>query len=131
MTGLDSNILIRYFQRDDPRQTALAERLIDSRTPDDPGWIAVPVLMELIWVMTRVYKVRRDAVVALLEGLLGSDDLVLEHEERMARAFERYRVGRAEFADYVISECSRDVGCSRTVTFDEIAARDAGMELLK
>jgi predicted nucleic-acid-binding protein len=130
MIAFDSNILIRYFQRDDVRQTAIAENLVDARTPSEPGWIAVPVLMELLWVLSRSYKLRRDSIVEILEKLLESEDLVVADEERVRLALATYRRGRADFADCLIVECARDAGCSRTFTFDEKAARDAGMELL-
>jgi predicted nucleic-acid-binding protein len=41
-----------------------------------------------------------------------------------------YRNTRADFADCLIAASAKAAGCSRTVTFDRIAARDAGMELI-
>lgn len=38
MIGLDTNVLVRYIVRDDPKQTAAATALIEQRcTPDSPG----------------------------------------------------------------------------------------------
>ena len=45
-------------------------------------------------------------------------------------AIEVYRQGNADFTDCMIAVSGRAAGCSRIVTFDHIAARDAGMELL-
>ena len=42
-----------------------------------------------------------------------------------------YRSGNTEFSDCLIAASARAAGCSRTVTFDRIAARDAGMELVE
>ena len=37
----------------------------------------------------------------------------------------------ADFADCLIAVSARAAGCRKTVTFDKIAARDAGMELIE
>jgi predicted nucleic-acid-binding protein len=48
----------------------------------------------------------------------------------VANAVQRFRWGKAEFADCLIAASAQTAGCSRTLTFDRIAARDAGMELI-
>jgi len=58
------------------------------------------------------------------------ETIVVERAETVARALQRYRRGRADFADCLIATSAKAAGCSRTVTFDRIAARDAGMELI-
>jgi predicted nucleic-acid-binding protein len=127
--ALDSNILVRYFQRDDLAQSIAADRILDVRSPQDPGWIAIPVVIELLWVLTRSYRLRQPAIIEILERLLSSDDLVLEQGDRIRRALDLYAKGRADFADCLIAVSAKDVGCSRILSFDEKAARDAGMEL--
>jgi len=37
---------------------------------------------------------------------------------------------KADFADCLIAASARAARCSRTLTFDRIAARDAGMKLI-
>lgn len=37
MTGLDTNVLVRYIVRDDPAQTRKATRLIETLTADHPA----------------------------------------------------------------------------------------------
>ncbi len=130
MIAFDTNILVRYFERDDPGQTASALRLVDARTADNPGWIAITVLVELLWVLTRTYKLKQGAIIQILDRFLNSDDIVVEHEGIVQMALEVYRRGRADFADCLIAISAQAAGCTRTFTFDEIAAHDAGMELL-
>jgi predicted nucleic-acid-binding protein len=128
--AFDSNILVRYFAKDDPVQTALAVQLVDARTSDDPGWIAIPVLVELLWVLARTYKLKQGEIIQILERFLNSDDIVVEHEERVQIALDVYRRGHADFADCLIAISAAFAGCTQTFTFNEIAARDAGMELV-
>lgn len=44
MIGLDTNVLVRYLTQDEPRQAALATRLIEKRlTPQAPGFVGLVV----------------------------------------------------------------------------------------
>ncbi len=54
----------------------------------------------------------------------------MENDATVAQAVERFRTTQADFADCLIAASARAAGCGRVVTFDRIAARDAGMELL-
>jgi predicted nucleic-acid-binding protein len=130
MIGLDTNVILRYFVTDDPKQVHEAESLIDAFTPSDPGWIGVTVLAELVWALTSIYRFNREGVIGIVETLLTSDDLMIEQSDDMRRALWLYRIGKADFADCVFAVTARAAGCSRTVTLDRIAARDAGMELI-
>jgi predicted nucleic-acid-binding protein len=130
VTGLDSNVLVRYFVKDDARQTPLAVRVIRDRTASDPGWISIAVLVELLWVLTRTYKRKQDSVIQIVDGLLANEEIVIDQEEMVRRALALYRNGKADFADCLIALAARSAGCGRVVTFDRLAARDAGMELL-
>jgi len=130
MIGLDTNILVRYFIKDDPEQTRLAVNLIYSLSPAEPGWIGMAIFMELDWVMNNVLKVKKDRVVEIFDILLASQELVVENAETVRGALQLYRSRNIDFSDCMIASSARAAGCSRTVTFDRIAARDAGMELI-
>ena len=130
MTGLDTNILVRFFAKDDPLQTPKARAVLSSLTTAEPGWVGVATILELVWVMTSTLGVGRDAVAQILAELLTRETIVVEWAETIEKALQRYRRGRADFADCLIAASSRAAGCRRTVTFDRIAARDAGMELI-
>jgi predicted nucleic-acid-binding protein len=128
--GFDTNILVRYLVEDDPEQTRLADRLIDSLTSANPGWIGLTALAETVWVLTRTYRLNRRRIVPILESLLVSREIVIEQSEMVREALRLYLSGKADFPDCLIALSARAAGCSRTVTFDRRAARDAGMELL-
>jgi len=130
MIGLDTNILVRYFIKDDPEQTRRAVNLIYSLSQTEPGWIGVAVFMELDWVLNNVFKVKKDRVVGIFDTLLASRELIVENAETVRDTLHLYRSRNTDFSDCLIASSARAAGCSRTVTFDRIAARDAGMELL-
>lgn len=130
MIGLDTNILVRFFAKDDPVQTPKARAVLSSLTTSEPGWVGVATILELVWVMTSSIGVGRDDVAQILAELLTRDTIVVERAETIEKALHRYRRSRADFADCLIAVSAKAAGCSRTVTFDRIAARDAGMELV-
>lgn len=130
MIGLDTNILVRYFVKDEPEQTRLAVNLIYALSPAEPGWVGQATILELVWVMTRIYRVKKDRVAQILDMLLASRDIIVGQDDTAREALRLYRAGNTDFADCLIAASAKAAGCRRTVTFDRIAARDAGMELL-
>jgi predicted nucleic-acid-binding protein len=130
MIGVDSNVLVRYFVRDDPHQTQAADELLDALSSEKPGWICLIVLVELVWALRFPYRIEHAKIVGTIEALLRARDVVLEQEATVRQALSLFRKSNADFADCLISLSARAAGCTRTVTFDKIAARDAGMELI-
>jgi predicted nucleic-acid-binding protein len=128
--GLDTNILVRYFGQDDAQQSPQADAIFDSLTADHPGWVGLAAILELVWVMTSVKGAGRVVIADTLDQLLAMEAMAVEQASTVARAVQRYRSGKAEFADCLIAASAQNAGCSRTLTFDRIAARDAGMELI-
>jgi predicted nucleic-acid-binding protein len=130
VTGLDTNILVRFFAKDDPQQTPKARAVLSSLTTAEPGWVGVATILELVWVMTSTIGVGRDTVAQILAELLTRETIVVERAETIEKALQSFRRGRADFADCLIAASAKAAGCKQTVTFDRIAARDAGMELI-
>ena len=130
MIGLDTNVLVRFFGQDDPIQNKKAEEILQTLTAQEPGWVAVATLMELLWVMTSVFRFDRNGVIVTLDDLLSREEIVFENGDSGRAAVQLYRLGKADFPDCLIAVSAKAAGCSRTVTFDRRAARDAGMELI-
>jgi predicted nucleic-acid-binding protein len=131
VTGLDTNILVRFFAKDDPIQTPKARAVLSSLTAAEPGWVGVATILELVWVMTGSMGLGRDAIARLLADLLTRETIIVEQAETVERALRLYRKGNADFANCLISSSAKAAGCSQTVTFDRKAARDAGMVLVE
>lgn len=131
MIGLDTNILVRYFVLDDPRQTAVATALIDSLTAKSPAFVAQAVLAELVWVLDRSYGVGRTRIGQIIEHLLNANEVAVENAAPAHRALLTFRSTSADFVDALIAAVHREAGCGETLTFDKNAAASAGMRLLK
>ena len=130
MIGLDTNVLVRYFVRDEPLQTQAADKVIDALTPEEPGWIGQVALVELVWALRFMYRFEQEGIGAIVETLLRSRDVIVEQESAVHQALSLYRNSRAAFADCLIAILARAAGCGHVVTFNRIAARDAGMKLI-
>ena len=130
MIGLDTNVLVRYFGQDDAQQSPQADAIFDSLTADAPGWVGLAAILELVWVMISVKGANRVVVADTLDQLLAMEAMAVEQASTVADAVRRFRSGKAEFADCLIAASAQTAGCGRTLTFDRIAARDAGMELI-
>ncbi len=130
MIGVDTNVIIRFLTQDDPKQSSLANAFFESLTADAPGFIAREVMVEVVWVLERAYKLPLERIVAAIEGLLSARELVVETADCTGRALGLYREGQAGFADAMIILGCLDAGASRVVTFDRKAAGIAGGQLL-
>ena len=103
MIGLDTNVLVRYFVRDDAAQHQRAARLIERECrADAPGRNALVTLCELVWV-------------------LSAADLDVEQAPMAWDAWRLYQAGKVDFADYLIGLVHRKAGAAATYSFDRKA----------
>ncbi len=130
MIGLDTNVLVRYIAQDDAAQSPKATRLIESLTAEDPAYIGLVSLTELVWVLTGCYSCGKDDVVAVLEGLLRTKGLLVESAETVWKAVRLFKGGSTDFADCLIERSANRAGCDHTATFDRGAAKHCGMRLI-
>jgi len=128
--GLDTNILVRYFAQDEPKQSLLATNLIESFSVAAPGFITLVSLAELVWVMRGSYNKTKEDTVAVLEDLLHTTEIVIENAEVVAHTVRAYAGANADFADCLIEKSAHHAHCTHTVTLDSKAAKPAGMVLL-
>jgi len=120
MIGLDTDILVRFLTQDDPVQSARANELLQTRcTREHPGFVAVVVICELVWVLQRAYRYDKSTVVNVLDQLLDTVELQVEREDIVHQALSTYRHGSADFADYLIVCGNELAGCEATYSFEQ------------
>ena len=130
MTGIDTNVLVRYLVQDDFDQAKKATQFIASEcSADAPGLINRIVVCELVWVLESAYGYPRDKVVFALEKILHTIQFRIEDHQEAWSSFREYQAG-GDFADAFIAGVNRRCGCSHTVTFDRKAGRRPGFVLL-
>jgi predicted nucleic-acid-binding protein len=130
MIGLDTNVLVCYIMQDDAKQAPRATRLVESLSADAPGFVPLVAVVELAWVLSSAYDLKREQLVQAFEGLLRTKELVIERAEVVWQALRAFQAANTDFADCLIARSAASAGCEKTMTFDRDAAKSAGMTLL-
>jgi predicted nucleic-acid-binding protein len=130
VTGLDTNVLVRYVMQDDPKQGRRAREVIEAFTAETPGFVTIVAIVEFVWVLSSCYELTKPDVIRAVEVLIRSKEIVIEAAEVVVRAVVHWKRGTADFADCLIERSAAAGGCDSTVTFDRAAAKHAGMRLL-
>ncbi|WBQ11340.1 type II toxin-antitoxin system VapC family toxin [Hyphomonadaceae bacterium ML37] len=130
MIALDTNVLVRFLVQDDPLQAQMATKVIDQLTDDAQGFVSREVLIELVWVLERAYRLGRAEIAFALSGLLSATELNIEGSDEVAPALELYRNNGFGFADLMIAAAAQRAGAAEMVTFDRKVAGLPGVRLL-
>ena len=87
MVGLDTNVILRYLLQDDPKQTRLANRIIDQVLSDrNPGLISLVTILEIVWVLRSLLKKTPTEIATHLEHLLAADSLEVQNDQQVFEA---------------------------------------------
>ena len=130
MIGLDTNVLVRIFARDDAQQAARAIRVIDEGNPGQI-FVNVVVLAEFAWTMRRAYKWDDDWIRHALTRIVRHPALTIQHRASVLEAITDSNTAIHLFADRLIAALNLDAGYETTLTFDREAAESPGFRLLK
>jgi len=127
MIALDTNMLVRFLVQDDPKQSLQAGRLIEKAVDRQvPLFISDVVMCETVWVLASAYGLPRAEIADALGALLRAKSLVFASTDRLASAFEAYRRGKGDFADYLIREQAHAHGADEVATFDRALLKEPG-----
>jgi len=122
MIGLDTNIIVRYLAQDDELQSEQATQIIENKlSPDNPGYISLIVLVELVWVLTRCYYQTKNELHPIINQLLTTKQFQIEQVDNVFKALRKWQQSNGDFSDALIAVLAQDKGCSYTLTFDKKA----------
>jgi len=131
MTGLDTNILVRYIMQDDPAQSPKAARMIERRlTPEAPGFISLATMLETTWVLANVFGLSNRQIALAIERMLQTTTFVIQNEREVHSAMMILESGHGSFDDALIAALGLWAGCTSTLTLDRKASRLPGFELI-
>ena len=131
MIGLDSNIMLRAITGDDPGQSPMARRFLSTLSNEMPGVLNPIVLVEIAWTLRTRHKYRNLDVLGRIEALMRSDAYIIVERSAVIQALEISLEHAIEFADALIGELNRGIGCSTTMTFDQGASRSPSFTRLQ
>ena len=131
MIGIDSNVLIRFLTNDEPTQAERARELMASRTSDEPGHVSLVALVETWWVLKHHYRIARERLLDVVQGLLDTPSLVFQCSDEIRRAIQSSRSLGIDLPDVLLVHLDASLDCEATVTFDRRAARIPGIRLVQ
>jgi len=113
MKSLDTNILVRYYVQDEPRQGAIATRIM---TTEPELFVSKTVVAELEWVLRGYYELMPDKIHAALVHLLRLGNVTVEQGDTVEAALRYYQLG-IDFTDALHLASSQH--CATLLTFDD------------
>ncbi|MBV6496451.1 MAG: PIN domain-containing protein [Acidobacteria bacterium ACB1] len=126
MHAVDTNVLIRLLVRDNPKQTASAERYIENG-----AWVSLLVLIESLCVLDSYYEKTRAEIAKAVHLLLNHASLVIQDPETVASALQSFNeVKGVSFSDCLIIAVAHKAGHRPLGTFDAKLAKVDGAVLL-
>ena len=112
----DTNVLVRAIMGDDPIQSKVAQtELADAELVA----LTLPALCELVWVLSRGYKVARSDIAETLRRLIGAANVAVSRPSVEA-GLALLEAG-GDFADGVIAHEGAWLGADAYVSFDREA----------
>lgn len=123
MIGVDTNVLVRVFVEEGGEDEIRARRFIAAHAQPGAFFVALIVLVELLWTLKSSYDFPHSALSSVVRSLLGSDDFVIEKRALVEESVSFHTATNAGLADILIALSCRDAGCERTVTLDRKAVR--------
>ena len=124
MIGIDTNVLVRYIVQDDPKQSRVATKLIEtSLSATNKGFISSVVICEVVWVLKRLYRQPKDRLLLVVKTILEAEACEVEHRDCAWRAYYDFDEGLADFSDYYLARINKTYGASFTASFDERAQK--------
>jgi predicted nucleic-acid-binding protein len=131
MTGLDTNVLIRYLTQDDAAQARIATTTIEGASSRNERLrLAAVTLCELVWVLESSYEMPRADVADALDQMLRAAEIEIEHRDHVRRAAVVYRETSVDFADALVGSVNQGAGCDLTLTFDKGLRRLSSFKVL-
>ena len=124
MTGLDTNVIVRFLVRDDERQAqSVYRRFKQAESEGEALFVSLCVVLETIWVLESAYDQSRFEVLDALEDMRRMPILQFERDDVLQRLLLEGRTCKADLSDLLIAHSGEANGCGVGITFDRKAAR--------
>ena len=117
---VDTTVILRLLVQDDDLKAKAVENLI--RTAPENGIVlhVIPVtILEIVWVLEKVYKYQKKAVRELAEAIINTPQLKVELANVFLNALKVYEEKNVKFADAVMGFWGLDKGITTAYTCDE------------
>ncbi|MEI9993419.1 MAG: type II toxin-antitoxin system VapC family toxin [Rhizomicrobium sp.] len=114
----DTNVLARAITEDHPTQSRIAKAALDDA---EAVVIGTSTLCELVWVLSRIYRISRDAIADAIRRLTNGANVIVNRAAVEAGLATLDAGG--DFADGAIAFEGRQMGGETFVSFDRRAVK--------
>jgi predicted nucleic-acid-binding protein len=108
MIGLDTNLLVRIFAKDNPLQEAMVLELLEQFPEGERAVVNIVVIVELLWVLKRAYRFEQEALVRVLRSMAENKRLFLPNKEILLEVAHQVRENGGELPDMIIALLNRE-----------------------
>lgn len=98
MKIIDTNMILRLLMRDDEKAADIVEELIKN----DKVLVMPEVIAEVVYVMTKVYKIDRRTTVVAISAFLDVDNVETEKSDAVKKGLEYYGKTSLDFVDCLL-----------------------------
>jgi predicted nucleic-acid-binding protein len=117
---IDTSVLLRYLVRDDDIKATACENLFrESKRKGIALHLLTVAVMEIVWVLEKVYKFDRKDVREVAEAILNTPELKVEMESVFRKALAVYTEKNVKFADAVMGFWGLERGIATVYSYDE------------
>jgi len=126
MIAVDTNILIRFLVKDDDAQASkVLERFKKAEVNKEIFFVALLVVLEVIWVLESVYEYSREEILSAIDCLTRLTILRFENIDLIHDFLSLSEKSNHDLSDMLIGLCAKHNGCAYTITFDKKASRSS------
>ena len=117
---VDTSVLLRYLVKDDDLKARAVEKFLRTASGKGIALHILPVTMlEIVWVLEKVYKYGRNEVRELAEAIINTPQLKVEMGDVFLKALKAYGEKNVKFADAVMAYWGLEKKISIAYTYDE------------
>ncbi|MDT8392183.1 MAG: PIN domain-containing protein [Lentisphaeria bacterium] len=114
MPLIDANIVLRHLLNDHPEMSPEAEKILDKNDVE----LRYEVLCEVVYVLSKLYKVPRELVCSELKTFIQADSVFIPEQNAAEKALELYRDEKIDFVDAILCSYAQVQG-DTVLTFDK------------
>lgn len=128
---IDTNIFIRHVMADDPVQSPACLKLFQSIERGElTVWTSHLVIAEIVFVLSRVYRLERPAIRDVVLPLISLPDIKLDKKQLFDRVFEFYTTLPIDYVDAYHAALLEHRGATELYSYDTDFDRVSGVHRL-
>ncbi|MBI5207149.1 MAG: PIN domain-containing protein [Candidatus Firestonebacteria bacterium] len=117
---IDTSVILRLLVKDDALKIEACKKLIkDSKSKNIILYLLPVAILEIVWVLEKVYKFERKKIREYVESILNTPELRVEMDDVFRNALEVYEEKNIKFADAVMGFWGLEKGFTTVYTYDE------------